>query len=86
MQERDLSFSILQWRRQEGVLRAVVHISRASNTLFLSRLNTQIVLFGSLPWPVSKDQGHISVYLFLVLRGEEYDLKIQSSFSLETKS
>lgn len=48
MQGRALCFSVLQWCRQEGILRAVVHTSRASTTLFLSRLNTQIVLFGSL--------------------------------------
>lgn len=32
MQGRDLCFSVLQWHRQEGALRAVVHMSRASNT------------------------------------------------------
>lgn len=47
-QGRDLCFSVLQWHRQEGGLRAVVHTSRANNTLVLSRVNTQIVLFGCL--------------------------------------
>lgn len=48
MQGRDLCFSVLQWCRQEGVLGAVVYTSRVSNVC-LSRLNTQTILFGSLP-------------------------------------